>query len=197
MKSYQNISFPYIFRMFVRYFVEAPVALIYFESCWVQFGQFRTPCFGQFLPPFLEDPLKLIQIGCGLSVNCELQVAPQIFLSNFQALAEALRVIQRLVLKPLVLAVCFGLLPCWKVNFWQCVSLILCNGACFSFKVPCVFSSLYSFFKCGQFPTVWQWEASLKLYCSNGISQLMSGVSGTWHPGRGPTFFSNDTRQCF
>lgn len=123
------------------------------KSCWV--ASSAHFCFGRFHQPFLEDPLKLGQIVCGLSVNCELQVSLQIFHSNFQALAGPLRVSQSLVPKPLVLAECFGLLPCWKVNFWLCASLILCNGACFSFSVHPVLSSDHGFLNRGQFPNAY------------------------------------------
>lgn len=87
-----------------------PLTLIHFESR-------RTPTLHtSFLDNFpqqsAKDPLKLGQIGCGLLVNCEVQFAPQIFHSNFPALAGPMRVTQRFVLKPLVLAACVGWLPC-------------------------------------------------------------------------------------
>lgn len=90
-------------------YVTSQLAVVSFLKKKNLFGcQFCTFLFGGFHPPFLEDPLKLGQIGCGLSVNCELQVSVQIFHSDFQALAGPLRVSQSLVPKPLVLAECFG-----------------------------------------------------------------------------------------
>lgn len=53
-KAYRNISFTYVFRMLIRYFVEPPLALICFLYYWGHFCQFCTPCFGQFIHPFSQ-----------------------------------------------------------------------------------------------------------------------------------------------
>lgn len=86
------------------------LTLIHFGSRWTP--TLHTSFLDNFPQQSAKDPLKLSQIGCGLLVNCEVQFAPQIFHSNFPALAGPMRVIQRFVLKPLVLAACIGWLPC-------------------------------------------------------------------------------------
>lgn len=125
-------------------------------------------------------------------MNCERQVSPQIFHSNFQALAGPLRVIQRLVLKPLVLALCFGLLPCGKVNFWPCASLILCYGACFSSRSLLHLDQFAVSLIVASFPisdTERHYHGMLRC-----ISQAMSVV---WHSGQGADAFSNNTGESF
>ena len=78
-----------------------------FESSWVCLYQLWTPGFGDFLPFFLVDLLKLCQVGWGASVNSNLQVFPQI-LNGIQvwALAGPLEDFHVLVLKPF--QCCFG-----------------------------------------------------------------------------------------
>ena len=55
-----------------------------FESTWVCLFQLCTSEFGDFLPFFLVDLLKLCQVGWGASVNSDLQVFPQI-LNRFKS----------------------------------------------------------------------------------------------------------------
>ena len=78
-----------------------------FESSWVCLHQLYTSGFGDFLPFFLADLLKLCQVGWRVSVNSNLQVFPQI-LNGIQvwALAGPLKDFHVLVLKPL--QCCFG-----------------------------------------------------------------------------------------
>ena len=97
------------FIMFMHDFTSGITGLVIF--CILLGRHFCTPCFGRFLAPILKDPLKLSQIGCGHSVNCKVQISPQIVRSNFKALAGPLRVIQRFILTPLVWSVRPVLLP--------------------------------------------------------------------------------------
>ena len=62
-----------------------------------------TPVFGEFLPFFSADPLQLCQVGWGASLRSYFQVSPEMLdWVQVQALAGALKDIQRLVLKPLM-----------------------------------------------------------------------------------------------
>ena len=49
------------------------------ESVWVSLYKLCQPQFGQFIPFFLADRLKLCQIRWKVSVNCHFQVTPQMF----------------------------------------------------------------------------------------------------------------------
>ena len=49
-----------------------------FESSWVRLYQLCTSGFGDFLPFFLEDLLKLGEVGWGVSANSNLQFFPPI-----------------------------------------------------------------------------------------------------------------------
>ena len=56
-----------------------------------------------FLPFFSADPLKLCQVGWGALLHSYFQVSPEMFdRVQVRALAEPLKDIQRLVLKPLL-----------------------------------------------------------------------------------------------
>ena len=62
-----------------------------------------APVFGEFLPFFSADPLKLCQIGWGVSLYSYFQVSPEMFdRVEVRALAGPLEDIQRLVPKPLL-----------------------------------------------------------------------------------------------
>ena len=62
-----------------------------------------TPVFGEFLPFFSADPLKLCQVGWGASLHSYFQVSPEMFdRVQVRALAGPLKYIQRLVPKPLL-----------------------------------------------------------------------------------------------
>ena len=78
-----------------------------FESSWVCLYQLCTSGFGNFLPFFLVDLLKLCQVGWGASVSSNLQVFPWI-LNGIEVLALAglLKDFHALVLKPF--QCCFG-----------------------------------------------------------------------------------------
>ena len=69
------------------------------ESSWVWRYKLGTPVFGQFLPFFSADPLKLCQVGWGALLHSYFQVSPEMF---DRALAGTLKDIQRLVPKPLL-----------------------------------------------------------------------------------------------
>ena len=62
-----------------------------------------TPSFGEFLPFFSADPLKLYQVGWGVLLHSYYQVSPEM-LDRVQVrfLAGPLKDIQRLVPKPLL-----------------------------------------------------------------------------------------------
>jgi hypothetical protein len=65
--------------------------------------KFGTPVFGEFLPFFSADPLKLCQVGWGASLHSYFQVSPEKFdRVQVRALAGLLKDIQRLVPKPLL-----------------------------------------------------------------------------------------------
>ena len=92
--------------MFIRYFVEAPLALICFES---YFAGSTHLVFGQISPaPSLKDPLELGQIGFGLSVNCELRVSPHIFPFQFPSFGWATEGLSETCPE----ATCFGVALC-------------------------------------------------------------------------------------
>ena len=60
-----------------------------------------TLVFGEFLPLFSEDPLKLCQVGWGASLQSYFQVSPWMFdWVQVRAMAGPLKDIQRLVPKP-------------------------------------------------------------------------------------------------
>ena len=65
--------------------------------------QAGTPVFGEFLPFFSADPLKLCQVGWGALLHSCFHVSPEMFdRVQVRALAGPLKNIQRLVLKPLL-----------------------------------------------------------------------------------------------
>jgi hypothetical protein len=67
------------------------------ESSWVWLYKIGTPVFGEFLPFFSADPLKVCQVGCGPSLPGYFQVFPEM-LDRVQvwALAGPFKDIQRL-----------------------------------------------------------------------------------------------------
>jgi hypothetical protein len=71
------------------------------ESSWVWRYKLGTPVFGELLPFFPADPLKLCQVGWGALLHSYFQVYPEMF-DWVQALAGLLNYIQRLVSKPLL-----------------------------------------------------------------------------------------------
>ena len=87
---------------------------IYSVLCWSTFGcdysressgvwQYKlgTHVFGEFLPFFSADPLKLCQVGWGVLLHSYFQVSPEM-LDRVQALDGPFKDIQRLVPKPLL-----------------------------------------------------------------------------------------------
>ena len=87
---------------------------LYSVLCWSTFGsehsdywvwcyKLGTPVFGEFLPFFSADPLKLCQVGWGVSLHSYFLVSPGTFnWVQVRALAGPIKVIQRLVRKPLL-----------------------------------------------------------------------------------------------
>jgi hypothetical protein len=66
-----------------------------------------TLVFGVFLPFFSADPLKLCQVGWGLSLHSYFQFSPEIFERvHVWALAGPLKDIHKLIVKPVLL--CLG-----------------------------------------------------------------------------------------
>ena len=133
-----------------------------FESSWVCLYQIYTSGFGEFLPFFLADLLKLCQVGWGASVNSNLQVFPQI-LNGIQvwALAGPLKDFHVLVLKPF--QCCFG----WIVgvivllehkSLWQ--SQVFCTLKQVLLKDLPVFSSIHCSLDPYKSPSPWYWKAS-------------------------------------
>ena len=62
-----------------------------------------TPVFGEFLPFFSSDLLKLCQVGWGVSLHRYFQVSPEMFDQvQVRVLAGLLKDIQRLVPKSLL-----------------------------------------------------------------------------------------------
>ena len=111
-----------------EYFVEAPLATIT-ESSWVLSYKLGTPVFGEFLPFFSADPLKLCQVGWGASLHSYFQVSQRcsiglksgLWLSHSRTFRDLSR-----SHSCVVLAVCLGLLSCWKVSkFSSRISLYL------------------------------------------------------------------------
>jgi hypothetical protein len=69
----------------------------------VYYYKLGTPVFGEFLPSFFADPLKLRQVGWGASLRSYFQVSPKMFHRvQVRALAWSYKDIQRLVPKPLL-----------------------------------------------------------------------------------------------
>ena len=76
-------------------------------SSWVGCYRLGTPAFGEFLPFFSADPLKLCQVGWGASLHSYFQVSPEMFERvQVRALAGPLKYIQRHV--PKALLCCLG-----------------------------------------------------------------------------------------
>jgi hypothetical protein len=62
-----------------------------------------TPVFGEFLPFFTADPLKLCQVGWGASLHRYFQISPEMLdCVQVRASAGPLKDIYRLVPKPLL-----------------------------------------------------------------------------------------------
>lgn len=149
-----------------------PLILIHFESRWTP--TLHTSFLDNFPLQSAKDPLKLSQIGCGLLVNCEVQFAPQIFHSNFPALAGPMWVIQRFVLKPLVLAACVGWLPCWKVNLHDTGNQEPCSSS-----RALLYQAHFSVFIHVQFPNTWHWKSiNVAVKCEQGNDIYLSFRSG-------------------
>ena len=82
-----------LFRSLVDASLRAITALIFLG----------TPVFGEFLPFFSADHLKLCQVGWGASLHSYFQVSPEMLDQvQVRALAGPLKEIQRLVPKPLL-----------------------------------------------------------------------------------------------
>ena len=68
------------------------------ESSWVWRYKLGTPVFGEFLPFFSADLLKLCQVGSGASLHRYLKVFPEMLdRDQVRALARPLKDIQRLL----------------------------------------------------------------------------------------------------
>ena len=91
-----------------------------FESSWVCLHQLCTSGFGDFLPFFVADLLKLCQVGWGVSVNSNLWQSFHRFSVGFKSglLLGHSRTFTFLFRShsSVALAVCFGSLSCWNVN---------------------------------------------------------------------------------
>ena len=73
------------------------------KNFWVWCFKLGTPVFGEFLPFFSADPLKLCQVGWGALLHSYFKVSPEMFNQvQDRALAGPLKGIQRLVPKPLL-----------------------------------------------------------------------------------------------
>jgi len=73
------------------------------KSFWVWRYKLGTPIYGQFLPFFFAEPLRLHQVGWGASVHSHFQISPEMFnWVQVWALAGPLKDIHRVVPKPLV-----------------------------------------------------------------------------------------------
>ena len=73
------------------------------KSSWVWSYKLGTPVFGEFLPFFSADPLKLCQVGWGASLHSYFQVSSDMLdRVQVRALAGPFEDIQRLVPKPLL-----------------------------------------------------------------------------------------------
>ena len=74
-----------------------------FKSFWVWLYKLGTLVFGEFLPLFSADPLKLCKIGWGASLHTYFQISPEMFdRVQVRAMAGPLKDIQKLVPKPLL-----------------------------------------------------------------------------------------------
>ena len=94
-------TFTKVFRLFTQYIVETHLAAM--KSSWVRRYKLGTPVFGEFLPCFSADALKLCQVGLGASLHSYFQVSPERFdRVQVRALAGPLKDIQILVPKPLL-----------------------------------------------------------------------------------------------
>ena len=77
------------------------------KSSWVWCYKLGKPVFEEFHPFFSADPLKLCQVGWGVSLHSYLQVSVEMFIRvQVWALAGPLKDIQKLVPKQLL--TCFG-----------------------------------------------------------------------------------------
>ena len=90
------------------------------ESSWVWRYKLGTPVFGEFLPIFSADPLKLCQVGWEVLLHSYFQVSPEMF---DQVQVWALSGPFRGTFRDLswshccvVLAVCLGSLSCWMLG---------------------------------------------------------------------------------
>ena len=84
---------------------------------WV-FYKLGTPVFGELLPFFSTDPLKLCQVGWGVSLHSDFQVSPEMFNRvQVRALAGPVKDIQSLVPKPILS--CLGCVL-WVVVLLEC-----------------------------------------------------------------------------
>ena len=75
----------------MKYYIYISIQTLYSVLCWSNFGsdyirvflgitlQLGTPVFGEFLPFFSVDPLKLCQVGWGASLHSYFQVSPEMF----------------------------------------------------------------------------------------------------------------------
>ena len=102
------------------------------KSSWVWCYKLATPVFGEFVPFFPTDALKLCQVGWGALVHSYFQVqSPEMF-NRFQVWALAGHSRTFTILSGshscIFLAVCFGSLSCWKVNLHPSLrSWVLCS----------------------------------------------------------------------
>ena len=77
------------------------------KSYWVWRSKLGTPIFGEFLPFFSADPLKLCQVGWGALAHGYFQVFPEMFDQvRVRTLAGLLKDVHKLFLK--LLLGCFG-----------------------------------------------------------------------------------------
>ena len=76
----------------LKYHIYISIQTLYSILCWCTFGSdyslksswvwrytLGTPVFGEFLPFFSADPLKLSQVGAGASLHSYFQVSPEMF----------------------------------------------------------------------------------------------------------------------
>ena len=108
------------------------IPTLYSVLCWSTFGgdysldfswvwryKIGTIVFGEFIPFFSADPCKLCQVGWGALLHSYFQVSPEMLdWVQVRALAGPSRTFRDLSRSHscVILAVCLGLLSCWKVN---------------------------------------------------------------------------------
>ena len=160
-----------------------------------------APVFGEFLPFFSADTLKLCQVGWGVSLHRYFQVSPEMFKTGlWLGHSRKFRDLSRSHFC-IGLAVCLGSLSCWKVNFHpslrSCALWIRYSSRISLYFAPFIFPSILTSLTlpaAEKHPTALCCRHHASLY---GWCQISYRCDALYSAQRVPSWFHQTRESCF